>query len=161
MDRLARGLAQKPERASMTGFVLPTREEIAQLGDDLSFRFPDSYRQFLRAPPPQTLASLKRICPDGWFVTSKAELGILAEEYRRSLIPFFINGRRELIPLKKDFVLELPTPLSVFGFDILYKSAPKDEVAVARRHATPGQWASFEEWTVWVEWLDRRRSRAN
>ena len=142
---------------------LPTSEQIAQLGEDFDFEFPRSYTHFIERPVEGTVSALRTRFPDGWWLTSRDELGSIFEIVGDFLKPFFVCGTPEAISsvLATDF--EIPAGLHLYCFDLACNPIDGEyEVSVFSIHTTVAQWPDFTNWLAWIEsgarwkeWLDQ------
>jgi len=145
----------------MSGLDVPSLAEIDRLSTDLGFPFPASYRRFVEAPDPETLQALQTICPKGWFVRSKEELGELAAFLEDLVVPIFIQGDRDLIAEVKAGDFETPSGLHAYGFDLEIEPEAGEEprLVVFSIHTVVAQWTTFPEWAEWMEWLAFKEAR--
>jgi len=150
----------------MDDFTVPSLEELAQLSEDLDFPFPASFTRFAQAPSRETLQALKTICPNGWFVRSKEELGALAEFLEDLVVPIFVAGSRDLIAEVEAADFETPRGLTIYGFDLEVEPEDGEEprFVVFSIHTIVAQWTNFTEWVEWMEWIawrgDWRKSQS-
>lgn len=145
---------------------LPSPEQLAQLSVDFDYEFPSSYLQFVQSPGSEAIAAIEKRFPNGWFVTSRSELRAVPKFFRGELIPFFVQGDRDVIASVKSTDFELPRALGIVCFDLMAEPiGDEPRVTVFSIHTTVAEWPTFHDWLEWVEsdlgWIawDERRKR--